>query len=103
MLSLSFGQSFVTGNFSDSEKGTEQFRIFGFRGFYCPAVAFVSENKMAEGSGARFNESESTQIRNSRRFHHSGLKDLSRINRAINNMEEDEVKRCLEERGLDSR
>lgn len=48
-------------------------------------------------------ESESTRVRKSPRFEFPMHKKISYLNRLINNMEEDEAKCCLEERGLDPR
>ena len=64
----------------------------------------MSENKMAEGSVTeQDNESESTRVRKSPRFEFPIYKKISYLNRLINNMEEDEAKCFLEERGLDPR
>ena len=59
---------------------------------------------MAEGPVTEQDkESESTSEGKSPRFEFPMYKKISYLNRLINNMEEDEAKCCLEERGLDPR
>ena len=68
-------------------------------------VSTQNETKMAEGSVAQEQEeqSENTEENSTPYCDHPVYREISYTNGRINKMKKDEVKRCLKERGLDSR
>ena len=67
-----------------------------------PAVISQSETKMAEGPPVP-KQSERTKQISQQTYDHPVYREISFTNGQINKMKKEEVKRCLAERGLDSR
>ena len=67
-----------------------------------PAVILQSETKMAEGLRVP-KQSERTEEISQQTYDHPIFREISFTNGQINKMKKEEVKRCLVERGLDSR
>ena len=67
-----------------------------------PAVMLQNETKMAEGPRVP-KQSERTEEISQQTYDHPIYREISCTNGKINKMKKEEVKRCLVERGLDSR
>jgi len=70
-----------------------------------PAVSFQNETKMAEAPLVQEQEEESENTEENPKPYsdHPVYREISCTNGRINKMKKDEVKRCLIERGLDTR